>query len=96
VAYAVSAFHERTDHMSPVAMLLAAVLHAATAAALFWVSPLNRHDLEEDPIEVTIEQPKPPDPPKPSPLSRRRRPRRSRSLRRDPASRSASRRPRPR
>jgi len=66
VAYAVSAFYERTDHMSPVAMLLAAVLHAVTAAALFWVSPLNRHDLEEDPIEVTIEQPKPP--PEPAPV----------------------------
>jgi TonB family protein len=62
VDYAVSAFHERSDHMSPVAALMAALLHAATAAALFWVSPLNRHDLDDDAIEVTIEQPKAPEP----------------------------------
>jgi TonB family protein len=52
--------------MSPVAALLAATLHAATALALFWVSPLNRHDIEDDPIEVTIEQPKPPTEPPPT------------------------------
>jgi protein TonB len=63
VAYAVSAFHERSDHMSPVAALLAAALHVATALALFWVSPLNRQDIEESAIEVTIEQPKPSEPP---------------------------------
>jgi TonB family protein len=52
--------------MSPVAAALAATLHAATALALFWVSPLNRHDIDDDTgkaIEVTIEQPKPPEPP---------------------------------
>jgi TonB family protein len=65
VAHAVSAFSERSDHMSPVAALLAALLHAATALALFWVSPLNRHDIEDSAIEVTIEQPKPPPEPPP-------------------------------
>lgn len=59
--------------MSPVAAALAAGLHVATALALFLVSPLNRHDVEDDTgkaIEVTIEQPKPPPSPeavKPTP-----------------------------
>jgi protein TonB len=52
--------------MSPVAALLAATLHVATALALFWVSPLNRHDIEDGAIEVTIEQPKPPTEPPPT------------------------------
>jgi protein TonB len=50
--------------MSPVAALLAALLHVATALALFWVSPLNRsQDLAADPVEVTFEEPKPAEPP---------------------------------
>jgi TonB family protein len=66
VVHAVSAFYERSGHMSPVAAALAAGLHVATALALFLVSPLNRHDVDDDTgkaIEVTIEQPKPPEPP---------------------------------
>jgi len=66
VVHAVSAFYERSGHMSPVAAALAAGLHVVTALALFLVSPLNRHDVDTDvgsPIEVTIEQPKPPEPP---------------------------------
>lgn len=49
--------------MPPAAPLLAALLHAATALALFWMSPLYRHDLADDPVEVTFEEPKPPEPP---------------------------------
>src|SRR3954451_15402226 len=45
--------------MSPLAAFLAAALHIATALALFWVSPLNRHDLDEDPVEITMEAPSP-------------------------------------
>jgi protein TonB len=71
VAHAVSAFSARYEHISPVAAVLSTALHVATALALFWVSPLNRHDVdvEDDaqPIEVTIEQPKPPEPPPPTP-----------------------------
>jgi protein TonB len=68
VVHAVSAFYERSGHMSPVAAALAAGLHVATALALFLVSPLNRHDVDRDvgsAIDVTIEQPKPPEPPPP-------------------------------
>lgn len=50
--------------MPPVAPLLAALLHAATALALFWVSPLNRsRDVEDNAVEVTFEEPKSPEPP---------------------------------
>jgi TonB family protein len=63
VSYAVSAFHERSDHMSPVAALLAGLLHAATALAVFWVSPLNQRDIEVPTVDVTIEEPKPPEQP---------------------------------
>ena len=71
MAHAVSAFSARYEHISPVAAVLSTALHVATALALFWVSPLNRHDVdvEDDnakPIEVTIEQPKPPEPPPPA------------------------------
>jgi TonB family protein len=70
VVHAVSAFYERSGHMSPVAAALAAGLHVATALALFLVSPLNRHDVDTDvgsAIDVTIEQPKPPEEPPPPP-----------------------------
>ncbi|MBS0527200.1 MAG: energy transducer TonB [Proteobacteria bacterium] len=64
MAHAITASSSRYDHMSPVAAALAAVLHVATALALFLVSPLNRHDVDVDnAIDVTIEQPKPPEPP---------------------------------
>jgi TonB family protein len=68
VVHAVSAFYERSGHMSPVAAALAAGLHVATALALFLVSPLNNHDIDTDvgsAIDVTIEQPKPPEEPPP-------------------------------
>jgi protein TonB len=45
--------------MSPLAAFMAAALHVATALVLFWVSPLNRHDLDEDPVEITMEAPAP-------------------------------------
>lgn len=49
--------------MSPVAAALAAGLHVATALALLWVSPLNRHDVDVDnAIDVTIEPPTPSEP----------------------------------
>lgn len=70
MVHAVSAFYERSGHMSPVAAALAAGLHVATALALFLVSPLNRHDVDTDvgsAIDVTIEQPKPPEEPPPAP-----------------------------
>src|SRR3954469_7460359 len=54
--------------MSPLAAFLAAALHVATALALFWVSPLNRHDIDDDPVEITMEQPKPAEPPEKPPV----------------------------
>src|SRR5690242_6732846 len=54
--------------MSPEAMGLAVLLHALVAPGLWGLAayrpPIVPH---EDPIEVTIEQPKPPEPPKPPP-----------------------------
>ena len=41
--------------MSPAALALTIVLHAAVAAALWWVSPWRPHDQSETPIMVTIE-----------------------------------------
>ncbi|MBV8392658.1 MAG: energy transducer TonB [Alphaproteobacteria bacterium] len=72
VTHAISADYSGFDRMSPTAAALAVLLHVLTALALWWVSPLNRHrDIEQEPIEVTIEQPKaeqpPPPPPQPKP-----------------------------
>jgi TonB family protein len=66
VVHAVSAFYVRSDHMSPVAALLAALLHAATALALYLISPLARHDIDDGaapPITITFEESKPAAPP---------------------------------
>ena len=54
--------------MSPEAVGLAVLLHAALALAL-WALAHYRPTIEppEDPVEITIELPKPPDPPKPPP-----------------------------
>jgi protein TonB len=60
VAYAVSASYARSEHMSPVAAFMAAGLHAATALALFWISPFSNRDLPSDPVEITMEEPTPP------------------------------------
>ncbi|MGZ3342048.1 MAG: hypothetical protein ACXU9B_19830, partial [Reyranella sp.] len=63
MAHALSTSSYRSDHLSPVALALAVMLHAAVAAALWWMM-LNRPSVPpaEEPIEVTIEQPKPPEP----------------------------------
>jgi TonB family protein len=68
VAHALSTSSYRSDHLSPSALALAVLLHAAVAAALWWTM-LNRPSLPpaEEAIEVTIEQPKPPEPKPPPP-----------------------------
>jgi TonB family protein len=68
VAHALSTSSYRSDHLSPSALALAVLLHAAVAAALWWMM-LNRTSLPpaEEAIEVTIEQPKPPEPKPPPP-----------------------------
>jgi TonB family protein len=68
VAHALSTSSYRSDHLSPSALALAVLLHAAVAAALWWMM-LNRPSLPpaEEAIEVTIEQPKPPEPKPPPP-----------------------------
>jgi TonB family protein len=65
VVHAVSASYIRSDHMSPLAALLAALLHVATALALYLISPLARHDVEDSspPVTVTFEEAKPAEPP---------------------------------
>jgi protein TonB len=68
VTHAISATYSRFDRMSPTAAALAVLLHVATALALWWVSPLNRNHPEEEPIEVTIEQPRVEQPKPPPPL----------------------------
>jgi TonB family protein len=67
VAHALSTSSYRSDHLSPSALALAVLLHAAVGLALWWMM-LNRPSLPpaEEPIEVTIEQPKP-KPPEPKP-----------------------------
>jgi TonB family protein len=68
VAHALSTSSYRSDHLSPSALALAVLLHAAVAAALWWTM-LSRPSLPpaEEAIEVTIEQPKPPEPKPPPP-----------------------------
>jgi len=68
VAHALSISSHRSDHLSPVALALAALLHAAVAAALWWMM-VNRpfQPPAEDPVDVTFEQPKPPEPKPPPP-----------------------------
>jgi TonB family protein len=70
VVHAVSASYIRSDHMSPVAALLAALLHVATALTLYLISPLNRQDAADEgspPVTVTFEESKPAEPPAPAP-----------------------------
>ena len=59
MAHAVSLSYARFDHMSATAVAMTTLLHAAVAAALWWISPLHQVDPYEDPIEVTMEQEKP-------------------------------------
>lgn len=53
--------------MSPTAVVLATLLHAAVAFALWWVSPLHQADQMPEAIEITMEQAPPPAPPEPPP-----------------------------
>ncbi|MFI5001962.1 MAG: energy transducer TonB [Reyranellales bacterium] len=62
MAHAVSASYFRSDHMSPSAVALALALHVAMALALWWMSTLKPELPTEEPIEVTMERPKPPEP----------------------------------
>ena len=57
-----------SGRMSPEAVGMAVLLHAVLALAL-WALAAYRPTFtpHEDPVEITIEQPKPPDPPKPPP-----------------------------
>ncbi len=68
MAHALSTSSYRSDHLSPSALALAVLLHAAVAAALWWTM-ISRPSLPpaEEAIEVTIEQPKPPEPKPPPP-----------------------------
>lgn len=69
VTHVISTTYSRFDRMSPTAAVLAVLLHVVTALAIWWVSPLNRPDPEEDAIDVTIEPPKvPPAVAEPKPL----------------------------
>ena len=45
--------------MSPAAIVLALVLHGATAAALWWVSPLRPVSMTEEPIQIVLDAPPP-------------------------------------
>ena len=72
MAHAVSLSYARSDHMSPAAVAMTTALHAAVAAALYLVSPLNHVDSTPDVIEVTMprdlptpEAPQPPPAPEP-------------------------------
>ncbi len=53
--------------MSLTAALLAGLLHALTALALWWLPTLKSEDLEVEPIEVTLEQPATKQPATPAP-----------------------------
>jgi TonB family protein len=68
VAHALSVSSHRSDHLSPFALALAVLLHAAVAAALWWMMVSRPFQPPaEDPVEVTFEQPKPPEPKPPPP-----------------------------
>jgi len=64
-SHAVSGSYFRSEHMSPAALAAAVLLHAAVAAALWWLSAHRpvMPPVDDTPVEVTIEQPKPPEPP---------------------------------
>jgi TonB family protein len=68
VAHALSVSSHRSDHLPPFALALAVLLHAAVAAALWWMMVSRPFQPSaEDPVEVTFEQPKPPEPKPPPP-----------------------------
>lgn len=57
-----------SGRMSPEAIVLAVLLHAVAALALWWLAEhAPTITPREDPIEVTIERPRPPEPPPPPP-----------------------------
>ncbi|MBV8409059.1 MAG: energy transducer TonB [Alphaproteobacteria bacterium] len=65
MAHDLSLTSTRYDHMSPVALGLAALLHAAVALALL-ATPFREAQSSVDAIEITMEQePSPPQPPPP-------------------------------
>lgn len=71
VAHAVSLSYARSDHISPTALVLAAVMHGVVGLALWWISPLSHVDRTDDPVEITMEQdPAPQIPPTPTPAVR--------------------------
>jgi TonB family protein len=68
VAHALSVSSHRSDHLPPFALALAVLLHAAVAAALWWMMVSRPFQPPaEEPVEVTFEQPKPPEPKPPPP-----------------------------
>jgi TonB family protein len=73
VAHDLSLSSSRFERMSPGGLILATLLHALVALALWWISPLKPVDRSEDPVEITVEQevpavtPQAPPPPPPPP-----------------------------
>lgn len=61
MVHAVSNSFERFEHMSPPALVLAALLHALVAAFLLW-TPVHHPADTDEAIEVTMEAPPPPPP----------------------------------
>jgi TonB family protein len=66
VAHAVSAFSFRSERISPAAVALAVLLHALAMLALWAISLSPPKQADEEPIDITFEQPKP-EPPQPPP-----------------------------
>ena len=62
--HAVSAFHSRSERISPTAVALAVLLHAMVLLGLWWLSQHLPKDDFDDAIQVSFEEAKPP-PPKP-------------------------------
>jgi len=47
--------HQRVEHMSPAAVTLAVLLHALIGAGIWWFSPLQPTDSQEEPIMVMFD-----------------------------------------
>ena len=47
--------HPRVEHMSPAAVALAVLLHALIGAGIWWYSPLQPTDPQEEPIMVMFD-----------------------------------------
>ena len=47
--------HPRVEHMPPAALALAVLLHALLAGAIWWLSPLQPTELQEEPIMVMFD-----------------------------------------